>query len=235
MKAFILSAGVGERLRSLTAQNPKVMLPIKGKPIIEHLILLCKRYGINDFIINLFWQPEKIVNYLGSGERLGVKIIYSFEPKLLGTGGAIKRMEKSLQGTFLVLYGDVMMDVDLSNQILYHKQKKGVGTMAIHDSLHPKDSDLVETDKNGQIIKFWGKPRKKEPATTLSAAGLLVLEPTIFDHIPKNKHCALEQIFPVLLKQGIPLFGYETNEYLKDIGTPDRYKEVKEDFEEKEN
>lgn len=234
MKAFILSAGVGERLRSLTAQNPKVMLPIKGQPIIEHLILLCKRYGINDFIINLFWQPEKIVNYLGSGERLGVKIIYSFEPKLLGKGGAIKRMEKSLQETFLVLYGDVMMDVDLSKLIRYHKQKKGIGTIVVHGSSHPQDSALVECDKNGRIIRFWGKPRKTEPAT-LSAAGLLVLEPTIFDYIPKNKHHDLEEIFPVLLKQGIPLFGYETKEYLKDIGTPDRYKEVKKDFEEKES
>lgn len=222
-------------MRSLTAKDPKVMLPIGDKPILEHLILLCKNYGICDFVINLFWQPEKIVNYFGAGERLGVRIFYSFEPELLGTGGALKKMENFLTETFLVLYGDVMMDVDLSKLIAYHKQKKGIGTMVVHGSSHPQDSDLIEVDKKGRITKFWGRPRKKEPVTVLSAAGLLVLEPTIFDYIPKNKRRDLEEIFPVLLKQGIPLFGYETNEYLKDMGTPDRYKEVKKDFEEKKS
>lgn len=230
MKAFILSAGRGERLGPLTAKFPKVMLPVNGKPVIEHLILLCRRYGIFDFIINLHFCPENIVNHLDTGKSLGVNISYSFEPELLGTAGAIKRMKASLKETFLVLYGDVMVDVDLSKLMAYHKRKKGVGTMVVHKSSHPHDSDLVECDKNGRIIRFLGKPRKKEPLTTLSAAGLLILEPDIFDFISKDRRENLEEIFPKVIESGQTILGYETKEYLKDMGTPERYEEVKKDF-----
>lgn len=233
MKAFILTAGVGERLRPLTDSVPKVMLPIGGKPILEHLVNLCRSYGICDLVVNLHWQPDRIVEYFGRGERFGVAITYSREPKLLGTAGALKKMEKILNERFLVLYGDVMMNVNLTKLISYHQEKGGIATLVVHESSHPKDSDLLELDSEGKVVTFWGWPRDHEPSTSLSNAGLLVLEPGIFEYIPEGKFCGIERdVFSVLIDEGIPLFGYDTDEYLKDIGTPERYSEVQGDFKE---
>lgn len=228
MKAFILSAGMGQRLKPLTNKVPKVMLPVGGKPVLEHLILLGKSFGIKDFIINLFWLPEQIVKYFGDGKHLGVNIIYSYEEELLGTAGALKKMEDDLKETFLVLYGDVLMNVNLLNIIKYHKAKRGIGTLVLHDSSHPEDSDLFEINKRGRIINYWLKSGTEKTESILSNAGLLILEPKIFSYIStKNKVSNLENdIFPILIKEKMKLFGYKTNEYLKDIGTLKRYNEV---------
>lgn len=234
MKAFILSAGLGERLGSLTSDTPKVMLSFGGKPILEHLILLCSKYNIREFVINVFWKSEKIIEYFGNGSRFGVRIHYSKEPRLLGTAGAIKRAETILTDTFLILYGDVMMDVDLAKLVAFHKQKHGIGTLVVHKSSHPKDSDLVEIGEKGNIVKFWGRPRFIEPRTRLSNAGLFVLEPSIFQYITSGINGSLEtDIFPVLLANKVSLYGYVTREYLIDIGTVQRYRKVKKDMREK--
>lgn len=224
MKAFILAAGKGIRLLPLTKNKPKVMLPIGEKPILEHLILLCKRHDINEFIINLFWKPKVIINYFRTGKKLDVKIYYSEEKELMGTAGALKLAEKQITDTFLVLYGDVMMNIDLSKLIKYHKEKYALVTIVIHKTSHPKDSDLVIADKNGRVKKFINKDSLGKKNSLFSNAGLFIAEPELLKYIKKGKSLSFEKdIIQDLLKRDLLVFAYKTNEYLEDIGTKKRY------------
>lgn len=236
MKVILLSAGRGERLGSLTNNSPKVMLSILGKPILEHQINWLKNFGFREFLINLHFLPQKIQDYFGDGEKFGIRINYSYEEELLGTAGAIFNFKPYLKETFLIVYGDVINRLDFKKLIDFHKKKKGVATLVIRETDHPKDSDLIKVDKNLKIIKFYSKPHKNLPKTKFGNTGISILEPEILKYIPKRFTPPLDLaqgIFPKLLKKGLILYGYPSSEYIKDIGTPERYQMVWEDFRKK--
>lgn len=224
MQALILSAGEGKRLRPITNNIPKVMIDILGKPLLEHHVLLLKRYGITEIFINLFYKPEKIEEYFGDGNKFGVNITYSREGKLLGSAGALRNFTKKLHDDFFVIYGDVFMNVDLKKMMSFHKQKKSLFTMAVHQSIHPKDSDLLEIDNNKKIIRFIKTPHKLK--TGLNNAGLYIINSRALNFLPKNiPYDFAHDFIPKLIKK-IPLFAYNTHELMMDVGTIDRYNKL---------
>jgi NDP-sugar pyrophosphorylase family protein len=235
MKAIILSAGLGTRIRPLTDDIPKVMLPINGKPLLEHHISLLKRYGITDIAINLHYLPEKITGYFKEGNNFGVKITYSYEKELLGTSGAVKKLADFLNETFVVIYGDVAIDMNLGNLIKFHKKNNAAVTLVIHESDHPQDSDIIEVNKKSEILQLWKKPHQIMPKSNLTNAALYILEPKILTFIPKGQSDFIKDIFPNLIKKGVKLMGYNTKEFIKDMGTLERYETVKKYFKDNVN
>jgi NDP-sugar pyrophosphorylase family protein len=234
MKAFILAAGMGTRLQPLGLELPKVMVPIGGKPLLQHHIEMLREQGICDLIINLHHLPEKIVERFGDGSRFGVRIVYSPEPELLGTAGAVKRMEKELRGgTFLVLYGDNLVRIELAPLVEFHRERQALLTVALFESPEPWTGGVVETESTGRIVSFVEKPERKQVSTNWISAGIFVLEPPVLDAIPADTFYDFgKDLVPKLLKEGRPLYAMKPKAYLQDIGTPERLAKAQRDFDE---
>jgi len=233
MKAFILAAGLGTRLRSLGLDVPKVMVPIGGKPLLEHHLELFKRQGIREFIVNLHYLPEKITDYFGDGSKFGVTIIYSREPELLGTAGAVKKMEKELlDGLFIVFYGDNLVRVDFKSLVEFHQAHNAMVTVALFASPEPWTGGVVETDSNGRVVKFVEKPDRKQVSTNLINAGIYVVEPQVLQAIPAGQIYDFgKNVFPNLLSEGKPVYAMTPQAYIQDVGTPERLAKAQHDYE----
>ncbi|MEM3585181.1 MAG: HAD-IIIA family hydrolase [Candidatus Woesearchaeota archaeon] len=231
MKAVIPCGGKGTRLGSISAEIPKPMIRIGDKPVLEHQIELLKRYGIRDIIMLTGHLAEQIESYFKDGKRFGVNIEYYREQVPLGTTGGLKEIEKKLNSDFLLLYGDVMVNMNLKRLIEYHFTKNGIATLVVHPNDHPHDSDLLETDENGRIIAIHPKPHDPEKwYHNLVSAALYVLSPKILDYIEKGVKADFgKDIFPKIIDRE-PIYAYRTAEYLKDMGTPERLEQVRRDY-----
>lgn len=232
MKVFILSAGLGTRLRPLTNDKPKVMVKIGDKPVLEHLVNLCARHGFKEIIINLHYLPDVVTRYFGNGHKYGVNINYSYEKeKILGGAGALKHAQKWLKNdSFFVINGDVMTNLNLTKMAAFHQFKKGLATFLVHKTDHPYDSDLVEYDENCLIQRFF-RPLPKEKIKPVSKSGTHIFESKVLDYIPANIKYSLEkQLIPDLLTKQEKLYAYYSDQYSKDMGTLDRLKIVKKDY-----
>lgn len=231
MKAIIISGGKGKRLGSLTKNKPKSMINIGGKPIIEHQIEIFNRYGITDIILCTGFLSEAIEDFIKNYES-NINISYSTEIKPLGTAGCIRKLLNMLDDDFLVVYGDIMFDINLNNLIDYHFKKKSEVTLVVHPNDHPYDSDLVEVSSDYRIINFLNKPHKEELIyRNLVNAGVYILSKKVFDYIKPNlKQDFIKDIFPQMLKDESQLYAYNTPEYIKDMGTIGRLKLAEEDF-----
>lgn len=232
MKVFILSAGLGTRLRPLTNDRPKVMIEIGGKPVLEHLINLCKFHHFTEIVINLHYFPQAITNYFGTGSRFGVKIIYSHEKQIMGSGGALKYAQKLLKDdAFLVLNGDVMTNLDLAAMVKFHRKKHGIGTFLGHDTDHPFDSDLIEFNNDFLITKLF-RPKPGDKFRAIAKSGGHVFEPSVLSVIPESIKYSLEkELIPLLLKKKQRLYAFYSDLYTKDMGTPERLHQVRKDYE----
>jgi len=233
MKAFILAAGLGTRLRSLGLEVPKVMVPIGGKPLLEHHLELFKRQGIRELIVNVHHLPEQITKYFGDGTRFGVKITYSQEPELLGTAGAVKKMEQELRdGAFIVFYGDNLVRVDFKPLVVFHQARHAMATVALFASPEPWTGGVVEMDLNGRVVRFVEKPDPKQVSTNLISAGIFVVEPQVLSVIPAGRFYDFgKDVFPKLLTEGQPVYAMKPEAYIQDIGTPERLAKAQHDFE----
>ena len=233
MKVFILAAGLGTRLRSLGLDVPKVMVSICGKPLLERHFELFKRQGIHEFIVNLHYLPKKITGYFGDGSRFGVRLEYSYEPDLLGTAGAVKKMERELQdGTFVVFYGDNLVSMKFAPMLEFHRARKAVVTIALFESAEPWTGGVVETEADGRVKRFVEKPDPKQVSTNLISAGIFVVEPAVLDEIPAGQFYDFgKDVFPKLLTKGAPLYAMKPDAYIRDIGTPERLANAQKDFE----
>jgi len=231
MKVFILSAGLGTRLKPLTDIQPKVMVKIGNKPILEHLLNLCRRHGFNDIIINLHYLPEIITGYFGNGQKFGVKINYFYEEKIMGGAGALKQAENFLQhDNFFVFNGDVITNVDLTAMVKFHQAHQGIGTFLVHKTDHPLDSDIVEYDENFKILRFL-RPRQKDKYQPLAKTGTHIFRSEVLNFIPHRQEFSLEkQLIPCLLQKKQPLYAYYSNCYSKDIGTFARLVQARKDY-----
>lgn len=231
MKAVILAGGKGTRLGSLTQELPKPMIRVLGKPILEYHIELLREYGITEIWILVNYLKDVIINYFGNGKAWNVSIHYFEEPQPLGTTGGIKYIESELTNDFLVIYGDVLVNIDLKRLIDFHHTQQADATLVLHPNDHPFDSDLVELNKQKLITSFHPKPHPQNVYfRNLVNAGLYVLSPTILKEIPVGvAHDFGRDIFPSIVSK-YKLLGYKTTEYLKDMGTPERLKKVEEDM-----
>ncbi|HUT85709.1 MAG TPA: nucleotidyltransferase family protein [Elusimicrobiales bacterium] len=230
IKAVIIAGGLATRMGHLTKRIPKAMLSIKGKPIIARQIQVCKRYGVKDFYIAAGHLSHIICDYF-AGDRKGININCFVEKKTLGTGGALKQLESELDGDFLVIYGDMFFDINLKKLIDFHRRKKSDLTAVVHPNDYPQDCDLVKLNKNCRMTAVYKKPHgKKKIDTNLSNTGLYVFTKKALGFIRKNKSCDIAQdILPAVVKK-LKVFGYLTDEYIRDAGTPARFRQVTKDF-----
>lgn len=224
-QAVILAGGAGAKMRPLTYEVPKPLIPVKGKPILEYTIELLKKYQIRDLILAIGHLGGKIRDHFGDGNRFGVKIHYSREEKPLGTAGALKLARKHLEeAPFLVIHGDVLTKLDIGSLLSFHQNHGEVATMAL---AIVKDVAGVETvNLDGyKIKKFFRTLGEKKLKTGLVNAGIYVFQPEIFKFIPRFRARMLEDIFPGLAKKG-KLFGYPFSEPWYDVSTPESYEKV---------
>lgn len=232
MKAVILAGGKGTRLSSALPNLPKPMAPVGGVPVLEHQIRLLKTYGIQDIIIITGFEATVIENYFKRGGSFGVAIRYYREPQPLGTTGGIKEIASFLTEDFIVLYGDVMVNMDLQRLINFHLNQGSDCTLVLHANDHPFDSDLVEIDETCQIVNFHPKPHALGSYhKNLVNAGIYVISPKVLQYIQQRVAADFgRDLFPRLVHK-VKMYGYVTAEYLKDIGTPERLQEVNRDKE----
>lgn len=228
MKAVLLAAGKGERLGALSDAMPKPLLPVEGKPILEHHIELCKCYGITELFINTHHLPDKITSHFGNGGRFGVSITYSFEKELLGTAGALNNFKDSLKGeTFFVIYSDNVTDYNLKELLDFHKEKRGLATLALFEKKNVESSGIAMLDSQGRVLRFMEKPKPGEVFSSLANAGIYVLEPGIFEYIPQGFSDFGKDIFPKLLRAGERVFGMVMKGRLDAVDTLDLYERLK--------
>lgn len=223
MKAVILAAGLGERLKPLTDEIPKVMVPIAGKPLLEWQIAYLKQYAISDIYINLHDKPEKIRDFAGDGKKFNVHITYSYEPKLRGTAGALIGFKKYLRLDFLLLYGDIFTQLNISHVQAYHRSKKAFITAVVQKTDHPDDSDLVRVSKQGSIEGLLLKPHVQKPVGSTSLGAMYICNTQIFELIPTGRPSDVtHDVLPLVLQSEKPLYAFQTVDFMMDIGTPDR-------------
>jgi histidinol-phosphate phosphatase family protein len=231
-QAVILAAGKGKRLLPLTRRVPKPLIKIGGVSVLEHQLALLSRYGVKDVTIVVGYLGETIKTTVGNGKKFNIRINYFEEPKTLGTGWALRNLSNTFTSPVLLLFGDVMMNLDLNKLRNFHNLKKSITTIVVHPTDHAIDSDLVDVNSDFKIKKILTKPHSPGLVFgNLAISGLYILNPKVFDFIPKNKPSNLvRDVFPKLLSRSLPLLAYKTAEYLKDMGTKERLKQVRRDF-----
>jgi NDP-sugar pyrophosphorylase family protein len=233
-KAVLLAAGKGTRLHPLTESRPKPMLLIGESPVLEYTIRRLVRYGISEIAINLHHSAQVVIDYFGDGSRHGVKIVYSYEPSLLGTAGAIKKLSPLLRNeSFYVQYGDNLTTCELERFTLFHEQHGGIASIALFYKEDVTPHSAVELMPDGRITRFVEKPKAEEAPSQWISAGVLLLEPEILDFIPANAVYDFGfHLFPKLLSRGEKIYGYcmSGSEGLWWIDTPLDYKRIGELF-----
>lgn len=237
MKALILAAGKGTRLGELTHTTPKPMLPVQGRPLLAHTIDWLREQGVVEIAINLHHAAEVIQTYFGDGSAQGVQITYSYEPELLGTAGAARKLQPFLDERFALIYGDVYTNLDLLGLEAWHLERMANATadggdvrcgatLALYRVPNPWECGLVDVDSRGRILRFVEKPPRAEVFTDLANSGILVVEPGVLDLIPPATVVDFgRDVLPGMLDSGLPLFArpIADAEVVIDIGTPAAY------------
>ncbi len=232
MKAIIMAGGEGTRLRPLTCNRPKPMIPIINRPVLEHAINLLTKHSITDIVISLFYLPETVNNYFADGSEWNVDISYSVEETPMGTAGGVKLALNDYRDTFLVLSGDGIIDFDLDKIIAFHREKKSPFTIVLTRVKKPTEYGIVITKEDGQIEKFLEKPAWSEVFSDTVNTGMYVIEPEIFEkYVPENTKFDFSlDLFPLLQKEKVPLYGYISDGYWCDIGNLDAYRDANRDI-----
>lgn len=231
MKVVVIAGGQGTRIAAVNSEIPKAMIPIDGKPILEYEVEMAKRYGFTEFLFIIGYMGDQISDYFGDGSRWGVSIEYFKEEKPLGTAGALGYLKKQLTEDFFVFYGDTVMDFDMLAMLEYHRSKHADATLFLHPNDHPYDSDIVDLDSEGKVRKFFNKPHTEDFIShNMVNAALFIFSPKVLDKIEVGVKSHIEKnVLPICLEAGMNLYGYVSFEYIKDMGTPDRYYAVCED------
>jgi mannose-1-phosphate guanylyltransferase len=231
MKAVILVGGEGTRLRPLTCNIAKAMVPVLNTPFLEYVIRHLARHQIKDIVLAQGHLAQPIEDYLGDGSQFGVRLYYSIEDTPLGTAGAVKNAARYLDEAFLMLNGDIFTDLDITTMKDFHRRKKAKATIATTPVDDPTAYGLIETDVEGRITRFLEKPSLEEVTTNMINAGTYILEPDILAQIPPRKEVSIERkTFQQLLTQGEPMYAYSSSAYWLDIGTPEKYLKLHHDL-----
>jgi mannose-1-phosphate guanylyltransferase len=241
MKAMILAAGKGTRVRPITYTLPKPMMPLVRKPVMESIIEHLRSYGVDQIVINTSHLAPMIENYFRDGERFGVHIAYSFEGRLvggelkgeaLGSAGGMKKVQDFsgfFDGPFIVLCGDALIDLDISKVLEFHKEKAAIATIVLKDVPRSEVSKygVVQLDEDGRILRFQEKPSVEEAVSTTVNTGIYMFDPKVFDYIPSGVEYDIGgDLFPALIKAGKPVYGISLPFQWVDIGTIPDYWEA---------
>jgi mannose-1-phosphate guanylyltransferase / phosphomannomutase len=229
MKAVIMAGGQGTRLRPLTSDQPKPMIPIVNLPCMEHIVELLGRHGFTDIAVTLQFLPDEIRDYFGDGSDWGVNMSYSVEDAPAGTAGSVKMAEQQLglEGErLLIISGDALTDADLSRLVEFHEEKGSEATMVLKSVENPLDFGIVITEEDGRISRFLEKPAWGQVFSDTVNTGIYLLEPSVMDEIPDpedGEYDFSKELFPGLLEEERPLYGYVTEDYWEDIGTLEQF------------
>jgi NDP-sugar pyrophosphorylase family protein len=225
---MVLAAGLGTRLRPLTEETPKALLPVAGRPLIHYPLLLLKRYGITDIVINLHHHGNKIADALGDGQALGLRLRYSWEPAILGTGGGIKQARQLLgETTFLVINSDILIDLNLDQVVEFHHRRKSAVSMVVRPDPEAARYGAIELDQQDRVRKIVGRGGHAAGALRqFMFTGVHILEPSVFDLIPGHGFSSIMDVYIAMLLREEKLFGYVMKEAWMDLGTPERYQEA---------
>ncbi len=231
MKAVILVGGEATRLRPLTINTPKAMVPVLNTPLLEHVIRYLSSHQIKDITLAQSHLAQSIESYFGDGSQFGVKLSYTVEAVPLGTAGAVKNAESYLDETFLVLNGDVFTDLDIKAMIDFHQERRAKATIALTPVDDPTSYGLIETDAQGRVTRFLEKPELSEVTTNMINAGIYLLEAEVLTQIPPQTKVSIErEVFPRLLERGEPVYAYPSSAYWIDIGAPEKYLQLHRDL-----
>jgi mannose-1-phosphate guanylyltransferase/phosphomannomutase len=224
MKAVIMAGGEGTRLRPLTSNAPKPMLPLVNRPMMEHVIDLLKRHGIDEIVVTVAFMANSIRTYFGDGSELGVQIVYATEESPLGTAGSVRNAMGHLDERFLVISGDVLTDIDLRAIVDFHAARDAVATVGLVHVENPLEFGIVITREDGRIERFLEKPTWGQVFSDTINTGIFVLEPEIFDHIAADRPVDFSsEVFPKLLAEDLPIYGAVAEGYWEDVGTVEAY------------
>ena len=230
MRALILAAGEGTRLRPLTLKCPKPMLSVGGVPLLEHIFRWLRGHGVTQVAINLHHLPWVITDHVGDGARFGLSVTYSPENPILGSAGAARKLEWSLADTFLVVYGDMLVDVSLEPLLEIHRRHHAQLTLGLMRTEDPFSKGIAQLEAAGRVVRFIEKPRPGEIESDLASAGVFVAEPSILSRIPAGSYYDFgHDLIPRLIEESVPVFGQLLDGYLLDIGTPEAYEKAQRD------
>jgi mannose-1-phosphate guanylyltransferase / phosphomannomutase len=225
-----MAGGEGTRLRPLTSNQPKPMVPVAGKPCMEHIVELVRGHGITNVVATLAYMPQVIRGYFGEGSHLGIELDYSVEEVPAGTAGSVKLLEHYLDETFLVVSGDALTDIDLASLLAFHREQGAVATLALKRVPDPLEFGVVITAEDGRIERFLEKPSWGEVFSDTINTGIYALEPEVLEQIPHDQSFDFsKELFPKLLAAGAPLYGWVADGYWQDIGNIVQYQEANRD------
>jgi mannose-1-phosphate guanylyltransferase / phosphomannomutase len=234
MKAVVMAGGEGSRLRPITSNRPKPLVPICNTPIMEHILTLLKRHEITEVVSTLHYLADEIQGYFGDGSDFGIPMDYSIEDTPLGTAGSVKKAEDLIvspdaPGPFLIISGDALTDCNLTKAVEFHKSKGSLATLILYRVPTPLDFGVVITDDDGRVVRFLEKPGWSEVFSDTVNTGMYILEPEIFQYMEQGKgYDWSSDIFPRLLEEGKSMFGYIMEEYWCDVGSLGQYREAQE-------
>jgi mannose-1-phosphate guanylyltransferase/phosphomannomutase len=227
VKAVVMAGGEGTRLRPLTSNQPKPMVPIVGKPCMEHALDLLRKHGLTEVVVTLAFMPQAIRTYFGDGESLGLEMDYSVEEQPLGTAGSVGLAKERLTDTFLVISGDALCDVDLTALIETHRAKGAAVTIGLKSVDNPLEFGIVVTDDDGRVERFLEKPSWGQVFSDTINTGIYVLEPEVLRHIPDDRpYDFSKELFPHLLEMGRPIYGHVLDGYWQDVGTLEQFRQA---------
>lgn len=222
---MVMAAGVGSRLEPLTCNIPKPMVPVVNRPAMEHIIELLKHHGIFEVVANLWYLPQVIEGYFGDGRDFGIKLEYSREDTLLGTAGGLRRARRYFDETFVLIAGDALTDIDLTDLVQFHRAKRALATIALKPVDDPSRFGVVVTEGDGRIVRFQEKPGPGEAASNLANTMIYVFEPGILDFIPGEGTPDFgRDVFPRLVAEEVSFYGCPISDYWCDIGTLAQYR-----------
>ncbi|MDD2510077.1 MAG: NDP-sugar synthase [Syntrophomonas sp.] len=227
MKAMIMAAGVGSRLMPLTKDTPKPMVPMANRPLMENIIELLSRHHFKEVIANLHHQGGFISSYFDDGHAFGLNLLYSPEEELLGTAGGVKKCEWFLDETFVVISGDALTDMNLSELLAQHRKRGALATIALKEVENVEQFGVVLTAEDGKISRFQEKPAREEALSHQANTGIYVFEPEIFKYIPAAQFYDFgRQLFPQLVEMGSPFYAVSVQDYWCDVGNIETYRQA---------
>src|SRR5205823_6274977 len=216
--------GQGSRLRPLTSNQPKPMLPILGRPMMEHVLALARGHGIEDAVATVHFLASIVRTYFGDGADLGMDLAYSMEDEPRGTAGSVKNAEPLLDDSFLVLSGDSLTDIDLTDLGRFHEANGAAVTVALKHVEDPLEFGIVITDEDGRVDRFLEKPGWGDVFSDTINTGIYVVEREVLDFVPVDEEFDFARdLFPLLLEKGLPIYGYVTDRFWTDVGTVESY------------
>lgn len=226
MRAMVLAAGRGERLRPLTDRLPKPLIPLGGKPLIHYTLGFLKQCGVQEVVMNLHHLGDQIQDYVGDGSGWGLRILYSWEPQLLGTGGGIQKSAMHLaHDTFVVINSDILVELDLRDVYRFHCEHRAAVTLVLRRDPEAERYGVIEVDRIHRVRRILGPPQDPPSRRTrMMFTGVHILEPAVFSHMPcERSRFSIVDVYQGMLQAGERILGYEMKGFWTDLGTPERY------------